>query len=249
MPFTLVAFFKDTENATLLAIQPIADQHVTVSGDDLTTPELNQIVGAIFCANQASAAQIRSPSLRRLFMEEIGKLITAERFRYSSGLFHDHRVDPIPLVTAEKLNVYMTHGSAGWALLWLADGPIEPIHGNIRTIKATTVSHGAENAWTNSALSLNQTLPAGRYAVVGMRVFGVDLLAARLVFVGYSWRPGVPANKYPEDADYPRFRNGRFGLFGEFEFDNPPTIDLLGMGVSSGEEVFLDLIQVREGRS
>jgi hypothetical protein len=160
----------------------------------------------------------------------------------------DRRDDPVPLVISEKLNVNTIHTLDGWALLWLSDGPVAPVRGDIRTIKATTGHTTVADIWENVALTLTQTLPAGRYALVGARAFGTNLLAARFVFTGEAWRPGVPAGADINSRQTNPFRKGRFGSFGEFEFDSPPTVDLLGTGVTAAEEIYLDLIQVREGR-
>ena len=246
--FTTVAFHKAAESATLLALQPIADQHVTVRGDDLTVPELNQILAAAIAGVGVTRAQLQSPSLRVLFLEDIGLDMGSESFAGYPDLLADHKDAPIPLITSEKLNVYTIHTTDGWALIWLGDGPIAPLPGVIRTIRAVPDVHSVADVWTNSTLTFGQTLPAGRYQVAGMRAFGTNLLAARLVFVGYSWRPGVPAGLTNATVDYPVFRRGRFGAFGEFEFDQPPSVDLLGTGVSASEELYLDLIQVRAGR-
>ena len=248
MPFTLVAFYSTKVYTTLSPLAPIADQHVFVSGNDLTIPSLNFITAALVFGDTMSQAQLQAPSLRALILEDIGKMLISETCVGAADVLEDRRENPLELVVSEKLNVYTKQGKDGWALIWLADGPITPVTGDIRTIKCTVVTNGAEDVWTNSALTLTQTLPAGRYQVVGMRAKGTNLLAVRLVFVGGVWRPGVPAVDTIEDADVPQFRNGRFGVFGEFEFDQPPSVDLLGKGVSAAEEIYLDLIQVRAGR-
>ena len=160
----------------------------------------------------------------------------------------DRREDPLALEISEKLNVYTIHTLDGWALLWLAEGPVAPVHGDIHAVRATTGHTTAGDIWENVALTFDQTLPVGRYQVVGMRAIGTALLAARLVFIGYGWRPGVPACAVLGDGEVHAFRKGKFGAFGEFEFDQPPTIDLLGTGVTSTEEIYLDLIQIRAGR-
>jgi len=248
MPFTTVAFHKAAASATLLPLQPIADQHVTARDNDLTVPELNALVAALVFGVAPTQAQIRSPSLRAMILEDIGKTIVTEVCAGAVDALVDRREDPLICEIAEKLNVYTIHTTDGWALLWLADGPVAPVHGDIRTLRATTGHTTVQDVWTNVALTFDQTLPAGRYQVVGMRAHGTALLAARLVFIGYGWRPGVPAGADINAVEVPQFRKGRFGAFGEFEFDAPPTVDLLGTGVTSVEEIYLDLIQVRAGR-
>ena len=87
------------------------------------------------------------------------------------------------------------------------------------------------------------SLAAGKYQVVGMRANGTNLVAARLVFGNQGPRPGCPAVNDEVDQDYPLFRDGKLGVWGEFTNSNPPTLDALGV-TDTAQEVFLDLIQV-----
>jgi len=248
MPFTLVAFHKAAVSATLLALQPIADPHVTVFGNDLTVPELDMIVAALGFGGAPTQMQLQSPNLREIFMEDVAHLIGTEVTTPTDGHLLDRRDSPIELVRSEKLNVFTIHTTDGWCLIWLADDSISPKSGEIRTVSATTGHTTAENVWENVALAFSQTLPAGRYEIVGMHAYGTNLLAARLVFTGGGWRPGVPAGADINSKSDERFRNGEFGSFGEFEFDSPPTVDLLGSGVTAAEVIHFDLIQIRKGR-
>jgi hypothetical protein len=43
------------------------------------------------------------------------------------------------------------------------------------------------------------------------------------------------------------FRNGTFGIFGEFEDTDQPTVDFLSVSADTAQEVYFDLIQVRDG--
>jgi len=249
MASTLVAFHKAAISATLLPQTAVSDPHVTTSGNDITIPELNQIVAALVFGGAPTQGQIQSPSLRRIILEDIPAFIATEVCTGAVDVIVDKRANPLVLERSEKLNFYAITTTDGWCLIWLSDGPIEPVTGDIRTIKCTTFHTSAGDAWENGALTLTQTLPAGRYQVVGMHAHGTALLAARLVFVGGTWRPGVPAGAIAGDPGLPMFRNGAFGSFGEFEFDQPPSVDLIGTGVTSTEEIYLDIIQIREGRA
>ena len=82
-----------------------------------------------------------------------------------------------------------------------------------------------------------------------MRAYETGLMAARLVFVGGTWRPGVPGCGGIDTEDLKVFRRGRSGAFGEFEFDQPPSMDILSDRAVTAQNYALDLIQVRAGRS
>ena len=99
-------------------------------------------------------------------------------------------------------------------------------------------------SWVNTALTFNSTLPSGTYQVVGMRAEGANLVAARLVFVGGQFRPGVAAASAANLALFNRFRNGQIGVFGAFDVNQPPTLDCLGV-TDTSQEVVLDLIKTK----
>ena len=249
MVFTTVAFHEATSAGVLEPVAPIGDEHVTTSLDDLTIPTLNQIVAALIFGGAPVQAQIRAPSLRAIFLEDLGNMLGVEKCLNAHESIIDRRENPLPLVISEKLNVYENFTADAWALLWLADGPIAPVRGEIHTIKADVDASSAGDVWENENMTLYQTLPAGRYQVVGMKAFGTGLLAARLIFVGGIWRPGVPAGEVVGEPEIPMFRKGNFGVFGEFEFDQPPTVDLLGTAAVTDADLYLDLIQIRKGRA
>jgi len=132
--------------------------------------------------------------------------------------------------------------------VWLGDG-ITPIPaGQMFTVRCTNASTLTAYAWTNGALTFTQTLPAGRYAVVGARGMSAGLCGFRLVFVGPTWRPGAIGIDDVGDQDIPRFRYGNAGLWGEFEHDQPPTVDFWSVSADTAQVVHLDLIQTRAGR-
>ncbi len=254
MPFTLVGFSESQAADGLTKVAAVADEHVTVSGDDITVPELSQILGALFSSGNIAGGQLQSPSLRRLIQPDFIPLMNATTFTPVPPAFHDFSQNPIELERSEKINALIDNGNnseRGFALLWLIDGIPVPSRGAIRTLKCTAAGGSAAYAWTNQALTLTQTLPAGRYSVVGMHAYGATataLLATRLVFVGGAWRPGVIGGASLTDNRPKLFRYGNIGSFGEFEFDQPPTIDYFATGATGALQILLDIIQIRSGR-
>src|SRR5260370_32330010 len=73
---------------------------------------------------------------------------------------------------------------AQWGLVWFADGPIAPIVGNMFTARATGTTVLGVLVWTLVPFVLAESLPRGRYQVVGLRAQSAGLIAARPVFAG-----------------------------------------------------------------
>lgn len=234
----------------LTAINAVQDPVLTTSGVDVRVPkELPYLIGQAALVGNAtpSRAQIQSPSLRAMTNLDVEPVVGAVVFGSPpESILHPDA--PIPLVANESLNFALqaTGGVAtqNYGLVWLSDGPLQPVRGSIYSVRATSAITLAADAWVNGNLTFAQALPAGRYQVVGMRALGTNLVAARLVFVGGFFRPGVPSVNALGDLDPQGFRYGYAGVFGEFEHTNPPTVDALGV-TDSAQQYILDLVKVR----
>ena len=246
--FTMVGWYKSVDPAGAFdSLNAIPDQHVTVSGTDILVPSLNQFLAAWCCVDQTVAAQLRfrSPSLLMDGFEEyIGVLPVGLKLANPPGI-ENNMGNPIALVPVEALQAWVLSNPAApighYAVVLLSDGPVAPVKGRIRTVRATAAIALAAGTWVNGALSFPTSLKAGNYQIVGMRAQSANLVAARLVIPGYAWRPGCPGSIAQTMVDYPAFRDGNMGVWGQFYHASPPTLDALGV-TDTSEEVFLDLI-------
>jgi hypothetical protein len=258
MPFTLVGWLEDIDQAAAYAnLAALADQHVTVAGDDIRVPELNQIIAVAGCIDTTVAPRARlvSPSLRRksnFMVAPLNGQAGAAQEPDSPQAVVDLRVNPIPLIVGENLSVETLANPAAVQdqsmLVWLSDKAITPVTGNIFTVRATSATAAVANAWTNVPIAFDEDLPRGRYQVVGLRPESAGMVAARCVFVGgQGWRPGALGCDLVGDIQDPMFRNGNLGVWGEFEDTDPCTVDVLSISADATQVFYFDLIQVREG--
>lgn len=248
--FTTVAYYESVDPAGLaVSLNAVADQHVFVSGDDVRVPqEMPYLMGACGLINDASASRIQmvSPSLRTVINVDVEPVVAALVLGSppEATLYPD---TPVPLMPFEALQAQAVSDPSSavvhQVLAWLSDGPQPEVRGRIYTIRATSAITLSAGVWVNGALTFSQTLPVGRYQIVGMRARGTNLVGARLVFVGGINRPGVPACNAIGDNDIYWQRHGRMGVFGEFHTNTPPTVDCLG--VTDTAQVFLfDLLRI-----
>jgi len=247
MPFTLVAFQETQPLGTLVNVAGLADPHVRVAADDIYVPDALPFLAAYYALldTLCTQARIESPTLRRLANIDVQPF----------DLATEPGTPPLPVMITG--NPKALEGSEGLQfkascvqaftarlLAWLSDGPLTPVTGEIFTVKANGTTTLVASAWTNGAITFEQALPRGRYQVVGMRVKSAGLVAARLVFPGYAWRPGVIGCDAYTDIERIEFRGGRMGVFGEFDHDLPPTVDYLSISADTAEEIWLDLIKI-----
>ncbi len=248
MPFTTIAYSESQDSATLARIAALADPHVTVNGDDVTVPEgLDQLLGFFFLGPNFTLGRLDSPQLRRFAPFDVEPADVAAEPASPSAL-HDFFETPTALKENEILEAWMAEDAAGasrvTAIVWLGDGPVAPVTGDIRTIRATNATTLVANAWTNGALTLGSTLPAGRFQLVGARAQSAGLQAFRFVPQRESIRPGAIGYDADGDLESPRFRNGRAGSWFEFAHNALPTADFLSNSADTAQVLHLDLIQV-----
>jgi hypothetical protein len=246
--FTLIGWQQNVNTGGVLTeIDALPDQHVRVEDNNIIVPRgMNALLGAFHCAATATLAQLASPALRRTLLLDIAPInVGAEPL--SPPPFVNKFYAPIALDEDEALRALVAGGETAAErkvmLVWLGDGPQSPVTGEIFTVRATGSTTLTAYAWTNVALTFTQTLPAGRYAVVGMRAESAGCIAARLVFVGGTWRPGCIGSDSIADLSPDIFRHGALGVWGEFEHTQPPTVDFLSISADTSEVVYLDLVK------
>ena len=248
--FHLAGWFEDIDpGGVLTPIAAIVDQSVFTSADVIRVPNaMPNIVGqaALLDDPTAAGAQVQSPSLRAMVNIDIEPVVGSNLFGSPPEVLF-HPLSPISVVADEPVTFAVNSNPAAveehYGLVWFGDGPQVPVPGNIFSVAATSAVTLAVGVWVNGTLTFSQTLPLGRYTIVGMRARGTNLVAARLVFVGGAFRPGVPAVNAVADRDPNIFRYGRHGAFGVFHSNTPPTVDALGITDTAQSYIF-DLIQV-----
>jgi hypothetical protein len=249
MVFTLVGWSEAQSYGAILAkIAAIADPHVRVEGNNIVVPSLNKLAGILGIGAYISDLQLDAPSLRRTALQDISKLCIAAEPTVPTP-WEDLFEKPRTLDVAEPLSAAVSNSATASTtrvsvLAFLSDGKIEPVPGEIFTVRASAGATLTPYTWTNAALTFRQTLPAGKYAVVGMRAQSDGLIAARLVFPGSPWRPGCIGFDTMSDVDVDRFRMGKAGVWGIFDHVAPPTVDFLSSSADTSEIVWLDLVKV-----
>lgn len=258
-----IAFYVDATGAASTKVSSLADGIHTVSGTDMLVNGLWNApiyaMATVTCttaANVAKNARLSAPSLGSMPLELAvtndmnGTASTTYTMPESAPV--EVFTSPVGLSASEALSAYV--GSGGTAannlhtvVVGMSDGRLQNPYKNmpIYTARYTAAATLTAHAYTNTALTVtNQTLKAGRYAVVGMKAYGATMQAARLVFAETSARPGcigVTANGH---RGHPIFRQGNLGEWGQFTHVNLPTIDCLANAADSAQVFDLDLVKI-----
>jgi hypothetical protein len=245
----LAAYYESLiTTGVLTKISAVPDQAIFTSDDDVRVPSgmANLIAEAgLSGGGTATYAQVQSPSLRQLANQDVDPIALAVKFSVENQL-QWHGDNPRSLQASESVNFTINSNdsvaAANYGLIWLSDGAVSPTRGRIFTVRATAAAALVAGTWVNAAVVFDTSLPAGTYQVVGFRAESANLVAARIVFIGAAFRPGVIGDTGPSTNLMPYARNGNMGVFGQFNVDQPPTVDFLGV-TDAAEVVVFDLIK------
>jgi len=162
-------------------------------------------------------------------------------------------VRPLTLSETEELSVIASYGgtAAAYNLALVALGPpaLPPVPaGEIRMIKLTSSTALTAGAWTTCIMTPEVALEVGTYALVGFIPISAGALAARAIFTGQYWRPGVPAiagsdpgarvinDKYLKDL--------QFYEMGRFTHNSLPMFQFLSSSADTSETVYAYIVKV-----
>ena len=237
---------------TLQPIAAVADDQLFTSGDDVRVPKaLSFLMAAFAIGSGQSRARIVAPSLRAFANLELAPKVISEAVNGDDPARLITLVrNPLSLAVGESLN-YETDGGAGAGIglqtgvVLLSDGPVQPVTGEIRTVRTTAAIAGTESLWVSGAITFSEDLPAGSYAVVGARCEGDNPGAFRLIFVTGGPRPGSLSTLNDEGSEVPGARMGGWGVWGTFDTNQPPTLEVLSAaGAGSAQVLYLDIMRV-----
>lgn len=253
MTYHVAAFSEDfAASGTLQAVAAVADNQVFTSGDDIRVPQgLANLLAAFALGPGVSRARIVAPSLRafanlEIAPKNVGQSVTSD----GPGNLVTFVRAPLPLSVGESINFESDAGAGAGAgqttgVILLGDGPVQPVTGLIRTIRTTAAIVGTENVWASGAITFSEDLPAGIYQVVGARCEADNPGVFRLIFVAGGPRPGSLSSLADGGAEVPGARLGMWGIWGQFDTNQPPTLEILSLaGAGSAQVLYLDIMRV-----
>jgi len=132
---------------------------------------------------------------------------------------------------------------------WFCDGPIRPYVGRGFTVHWTGTTTLAANGWTAAAITFDNGIPSGTFAIVGSRCLSAGALFHRWIPRGQSpYRPGGFAQQGQDDFPYDGSRYTdfvqNFGEWMRFTNTTPPQVEIFSRSADTTQNGFLDLVQV-----
>lgn len=246
--FHTCVWSASVDQAALLAIAALADPVLTVSGNNIQVPTATPYLGFVSGIGvNLTRAQLQSPSLRRMFNFEVRPICRSAN-PLSPMPYVDFMDHAIPLDPGEQLQAWTAEDGAGATRMSvianLVDKDITPEATPFFTMRATAAATLAAFAWTNAAITLDQILPVGQYAIIGARAESAGLNAFRFVFQNQTPRPGGIGNLSESTLHIPNQRGGGWGVWGTFDNWTIPTVDFFSSTADVAETLAIDLVKI-----
>lgn len=245
----------DTE-AGAVTNNPMAtvnDGILTTQATYFLAPSEAEIIFAAAGSAQMTNCRLDTPSLREVGLPSMQPLNLSAATIPSPVNVADFRLSPVRVPKVDQLAMQQTLSGAGtgYCVAGIGFGPRPPVPGGrIYRLRATSTIVGAPGVWVNGPLSFEQSLPAGYYAITGMQCIAATVLAARLSIPGAAFRPGCLATDSLGGQPWPRFSDGSIGVWGVFENQSVPSLDILtGLGgASAAQTVYVDVVRLDSAR-
>jgi hypothetical protein len=238
------------------------NQNVAASVDNVITTSANnkyispgkvQAIAAQALNDFLTRSRINAPSLRNEGLPEVFPLRVGTVPATNPDVAYWRDVGPT-FQPNEEIGLEISCGASvalvASGALYIQDkrDPIPP--GKRMRIFGTSTITLVANAWASGNITLDQTLPYGTYAVIGMAAKLTNGFLARLIFPRTGvWRPGCPASPSTGQADFAQyFLAGNLGLWGIFNSIAQPLVEVFGITAGSQTvNLILDLVQVSLG--
>lgn len=245
--FHLALFDSSLAASTEAQITAVTDQILTIQDNGFLPQDGMELAFAYAMSADLQRAFLQSPTFRGITPPYI-------RPAHSSALLPtfgdvaDWRANPLRVRGREVLQAWGFQDNAGVQDVRVGIGlqkSFQPAPvGDIMTMRGTSVTTATADQWTTLAMTWEDTLPEGRYAVVGLEAEGANMIGARLVLPDQQPRPGCPGLSAVGVQGPKMFRKGRLGLWGGFRSTDMPNPEVYCSGATAAFTLYMDIVRL-----
>lgn len=245
MPFHLSAYSTSIATGVETDLTAVTDGIIPIQNGHLIPQMPAQILFAAAMATNLQRARLTSPTLQQQTTPFI-RGIMAGLVPTSPAQIATYLLNPLDITKLEELQVLAFQNAAGaqrvTALIGLSFGQNPQAFGDIYTMRGISTTAAVANAWTQVAMTWQNALPNGQYAIVGLQHQSANAQGARLVIQGQFFRPGCMSQAALADIAHPYFFKGAMGQWGVFDNYTFPNVEVLCNAADAAHEVYMDII-------
>lgn len=237
----------------------LADQSIVPDGaNHPLLPLPLKLMWAYACGLTLTRVRINTPKFRP-FARPLIRPIEGAANPSSRPQLSENWRNPIGFNAVEGIQLLRSNTTGvaeqDFGILTVGDGNRNVPQMDEYAMRFTTTFTPTALVWSISgAISLDDPLTAGQYAITGFELAAAGGVSARLVFPGPQQgnplpqaRPGIlcPTSLVSQCTRY--FRHGYLGEFGRFESFQPPQIEVLFTAATANPEAYIDVVFTRPG--
>jgi hypothetical protein len=247
--FHLAAYDASIANgAVLLQVAAVADPIAAPAGNGFLVPILSKLLRVAAVGTNLTRVQLTSASLRDFAPFDVGPVNVGTAIETPARMI-DFMDAPIPLTVNEELDAFGVQSNVGaqriGVAVWFGDGPIKPTKARPFTVHWTASTTLTANAWSAFAITFDNGIPSGTFAMVGSRMISAGAIWHRWIPRGGApFRPGDVAGQAQDFYPLNRDRYGDLGEWLRFTNTTPPQVEVFSRTADTTEEGYLDLVQV-----
>jgi hypothetical protein len=245
--YHVLAHTLNTYGVTNTDMTPIADDIFTISNGHFLPDRDVSLYGAYVSSANLQRSQIVTPKTRQVVPPIIYPIQTS-LLPPTRPNWMDSRVQPFMLRAVEEIALQVTIGGAAnersYGLLFVGTGLDHVPSGDIYTIHGTSTTAAVASTWTSLAMTLDQTLPAGIYALISSQIQSTNAIAHRWIFKDQSFRPGflsVTSLGNLTDRDWYR---GGMGMLGKFSTVTYPIPQVLCNAADNAHDILISFVRI-----
>lgn len=248
--YHMAAYYADLAiSATNVALPAVPDTILRIGGQNGFVPQDPfMLLAAIAVGPTISNPRLTAPILSQFNPLQIlpytagtavsnGQLVS--RFRRRPFTFR-----ALEEITATASNTSGAATSATALVVALSLG-VDPIPaGNQLTVGFTSTTAVTAFGWSQLTYSLNQSLPAGQYAMIASELTSATAIAHRWVFSGQNYWPGMPSNTAYSNPPFSGVEDLELGLMGTFMNTSEPSLQAFCGAADASHTGYMRLIKV-----
>jgi len=235
-------------DATETDMTPVTDGIWTIQNGHFLPAMDWFLLAAMFASTGPTRARLVTPTMRQVTTPFIRPMETNIVPGNLPGIA-DYRDNSFRLRALEEIQLLgtQTTGGAvvGVGLAWVSRQGLTPMpSGDVYTMRGTGTTTAVAGAWTQVAVTWQDTLPQGVFAVVGANFIGTTALAGRFILEDQVDRPGGVGASAADLSNSPIFMKGGLGIWGRFNSNRMPNVEFLCNAGDTAQEIYMDIIRV-----
>jgi hypothetical protein len=243
--FHLSAYSTSIATGVETDLTAVQDNVLPISNSHLVPQLPCAVIFAAVMATNIQRARIQSPTLQQITTPFIRGIMPA-LVPSSPAQLATYLMNPLDVKMLEEIQILAFQNAAGaqrvTCLVGLQFSPGIPISGDIYTLRGTSTTPAVANAWTQIAVTWQNALPQGQYAVAGLQHQSANGQAARLIIQQLFYRPGCMSQALLTDIAHPYFFKGAMGQWGVFNNYAMPNVEVLCNAADAAHELYLDIV-------